>query len=110
MWFESNLPYSASDESNFDRNNQYKADYTYPKILGLPLATTDPLVSGSAGAGWHPQMTAIAVDYDVNNKNRLTENIPDYLWDDEDSVDFVTFTDLIGHHFDNVKIYIKNLY
>ena len=109
LWFESNLPYSASDESNLDRNNQYKADYTYPKILGLPLATTDPLVSGSAGAGWHPQMTAIAVDYDVNNKNRLTENIPDYLWDDEDSVDFVTFVDLIGHHFDNVKIYIKNL-
>ena len=108
LWFESNLPYSASDESNVNINNQYKADYTYPKILGIPLATTDPLVSGSDGS-WHPQMAAIAIDYDANNKNRLKENIPDYLWDDEDSVDFITFTDLIGHHFDNVKIYIKNL-
>jgi len=109
LWFESNLPYSASDESNVNINNQYKVDYTYPKILGIPLATTDPLVSGSAGGEWYPQMTAIAIDYDANNKNRLTENIPDYLWDDEDSVDFITFTDLIGHHFDNVKVYIKNL-
>ena len=104
LWFESNLPYSASDESNFDRNNQYKADYTYPKILGLPLATTH-----DDSSDWYDEMSAITTYYDANNKNRLTENIPDYLWDDEDSVDFVTFTDLIGHHFDNIKIYIKNL-
>ena len=104
LWFESNLPYSASDESNFNINNQYKVDYTYPKILGIPLATTH-----ASSSDWYDEMSAITTEYDVNNKNRLTENIPDYLWDDEDSVDFITFTDLIGHHFDNVKIYIKNL-
>lgn len=104
LWFESNLPYSASDESNFNINNQYKVDYTYPKILGIPLATTH-----ASSSDWYDEMSAITTEYDVNNKNRLTENIPDYLWDDEDSVDFITFTDLIGHHFDNVKVYIKNL-
>ena len=70
----------------------------------MPLATTH-----LDAVTWHGDMTTLAEHYDLNNKNRLTENIPDYLWDDEDSVDFVTFTDLIGHHFDNVKIYIKNL-
>ena len=104
LWFESNLPYSASDEAHLNVNNKYKADYTYPKVLGLPLATTH-----DSASLWYTEMSAITSDYDSNNPNKLTENLPDYLWDDPDSVDFLTFTDLLGHHFDNIKIYIKNL-
>ena len=105
LWFESNLPYSASDDTNHAINNQTKDDYTYPKILGIPYATTATPVANT----WYPEMTSLAEHYDLNNKNRLTENIPNYLFEDEDSVDFVTFTDLVGHHFDNIKSYIKNL-
>ena len=104
LWFESSIPYSASDETNYHINNQYKADYTYPKVLGIPLATTH-----SSGSNWYDEMSAIARDYDESNENALTQNIPNYLFEDSGSSDFMKFTDLIGHHFDNVKIYIKNL-
>ena len=104
LWFESSIPYSASDETNHNIDNQYKTDYTYPKILGIPFATTE-----ASAVTWHSDMTTLTSNYDANNKNRLTENIPNYLWDDDDSYDFKTFVDLIGHHFDNIKIYIKNL-
>ena len=104
LWFESGIPYSASDDTNHNVDNQYKDDYTYPKVLGIPLATTH-----ASAVTWHSDMTALTSTYDANNKNRLTENIPNYLWEDDDSYDFRTFVDLIGHHFDNIKIYIKNL-
>ena len=104
LWFDTGREYSASDATNHNIDNKYKADYTYPKVLGVPLASTF-----ASSSNWYSEMSSIATDYDADNKNRLTENIPNYLFEDEGSVDFVTFTDLIGHHFDNVKLYIKNL-
>ena len=108
LWFDTGRIYSASNASihknTYTTNNKYKADYTYPKVLGIPLATTH-----SSGSNWYDEMSAIARDYDESNENTLTQNIPNYLFEDSGSSDFMKFTDLIGHHFDNVKIYIKNL-
>jgi hypothetical protein len=104
LWFSENLPYSSSDASYFDAPEQYKSDYTYPKILGIPLATTNVTSSG-----WYTSMSVIATDYDNNNLNTLSKNVPLYIQEDDFSIDFLTFVDMVGHHFDNIKSYITNI-
>ena len=104
LWFKTGLEYSSSDATYYQAPEQYKADFTYPEILGIPLATTN-----ATSSTWYSEMSSIASDYDNVNINRLQYNVPKYLQEDADSSDFLVFTDLIGHHFDNVKIYISNL-
>ena len=104
LWFKTGLPYSSSDAVFHSPPEQYKSDFTYPSILGIPLATTN-----STSSTWYSEMSGIATDYDNTNINRLKYNVPKYLQEDEASEDFLVFTDLIGHNFDNVKIYISNL-
>lgn len=103
LWFAENLPYSASDSTNYHENSQYLDDYTYPKILGIPYSTT----SDSASV-WYQELSSISDEYDDRNENTLSKNIPMYLQDDKDSIDFSTFVDMVGHHFDNIKLYIQN--
>lgn len=104
LWFGRNLPYSGSDPRHYDDNVYYLEDYTYPKILGIPLATTT-----QEGIDWYGDLSTLAEEYDERNQNALIKNVPFYLQDDDESVDFQTFVDMVGHHFDNVKIYIQNL-
>ena len=104
LWFGMGLPYSGSDAGNYFENTQYLDDFTYPKILGIPYSTTSNL-----GASWYADLEPIASEYDDRNQNALIKNVPFYLQDDDESVNFQTFVDMMGHHFDNVKIYIQNI-
>lgn len=47
-----------------------------------------------------------ADEYDANNRNSLTNNLPTYLLGDANNDDFLIFLSMIGHHFDNIYIYI----
>jgi hypothetical protein len=104
LWFDSGLEYSASNGEFQSPTQYYKTDYTYPKILGIPLATTH-----ASSSEWYTEMTTIATDYDVENPNSLDKNVPNFVYEDSFSVDFLTFVKMVGHHFDNIKVYIKNL-
>jgi hypothetical protein len=96
--------YTASNGEYYDATQYQKDDYTYPKVLGIPLATTQ-----DSASAWYTSMSVIATDYDNDNPNILSQNVPTYIQEDEFSGDFVIFTEMIGHHFDNVKTYITNL-
>jgi len=104
LWFRTGLEYTASNGEYYNTTQYQTDDYTYPKILGIPLATTH-----DSSSAWYTSMSVIATDYDNDNQNILSKNVPTYIQEDEFSGDFVTFTEMIGHQFDNVKTYITNL-
>ena len=39
----------------------------------------------------------------------LVNNIPEYIYNDSDNDEYLKFLSMIGHHFDNIYIYISNL-
>ena len=47
-----------------------------------------------------------ADEYDRNNRDSLINNLPSYLLSDANNDDFLIFLSMIGHHFDNIYIYI----
>ena len=47
-----------------------------------------------------------ADEYDRNNRDSLINNLPTYLLSDSNNDDFLIFLSMIGHHFDNIYIYI----
>lgn len=52
-------------------------------------------------------MIELGMDYDSNNYNSLVYQLPSYAKEDVDSADYVKFTAMIGHFFDNILIFIK---
>ena len=48
-----------------------------------------------------------AAQYDKNNRDSLALNVPQYLIDDTNNADYLTFLSMIGHHFDNIYTYIS---
>ena len=51
----------------------------------------------------------VAQDYDKNNRDNLISNIPQYLVDDPNSSEYLTFLSMIGNHFDNIYTYLSAL-
>lgn len=47
------------------------------------------------------------VEYDKNNLDSLMNQLPSYLKETDDSVDYLKFTSMVGHLFDNILVYIK---
>lgn len=50
---------------------------------------------------------ADAIVYDKNNYNSLVYQLPEYVRTDQDSADYVKFTAMVGHFFDNILVFIK---
>ena len=85
--------------------NDVSSSLGYPKdALNKPLPSTNNLVTA-----WYNAIVADASTYDKENPNYLANNLPEYLRDDTESTDFITFLDMIGHHFDSIWIYINGL-
>lgn len=81
------------------------ASVSWPKdATGSVLA-----VSTSLALAFFDTQSAYALEYDQLNNERLANNIPAFVQDDEKSEAFFLFLDMIGHHFDIVKLYIDHL-
>ncbi len=50
-----------------------------------------------------------AKEYDINNRDSLIANTPQYIITNSDYQDYLTFLNMIGHHFDNIYTYISAL-
>lgn len=48
-----------------------------------------------------------ASQYDQSNRDSLLSNVPQYIIDDSNNADYLTFLNMIGHHFDNIYTYIS---
>jgi hypothetical protein len=79
---------------------------SWPKdgITNLPLATTS-----SAAVTYFDYQVGIAGEYDDVNQEWLIHAVPAYLQDDADSEEYLTFLNMIGHHFDLIKLYIDDM-
>ena len=48
-----------------------------------------------------------AIVYDSDNYNSLVYQLPAYVKEDSDSADYIKFTAMVGHFFDNILVFIK---
>jgi hypothetical protein len=58
---------------------------------------------------WYNDVIDKATDYDLKNYNALNKAIPEYLRDDKDNEQFVTFVNMIGQHFDIMYLYTDHI-
>lgn len=68
--------------------------------LGSP--TTDPS-PGVMSMYWSSSY------YDDQNKNWLINSTPQYILDDDQNAPYLSFLNMIGQHFDNIWIYLKDV-
>lgn len=47
--------------------------------------------------------------YDKNNLDSFVKNTPEYIVKDSNFDDYLIFLSMVGHHFDNIYVYIKGL-
>jgi hypothetical protein len=58
---------------------------------------------------WYNRVIDLATDYDLKNYNSLNKAIPEYLREDPDNQQFVTFVNMIGQHFDIMYVYTDHI-
>ena len=80
------------------------SDVSWPKASG----TVDP-VESSASLAYFDNQSVIAADYDASNQEMLRNNVPLYLQNDDESVGFLTFLNMVGHLWDTIKLYIDDM-
>ncbi len=104
LFYDSGSSYSASVYWT-DNGTEYNPLGTWPKredgTLQLPTDTT--------AIDWYTTQSAIAQRYDEFNAQVISNSIPSYLQADTQSEDFVVFTKMIGHFFDNIRLYIEQM-
>lgn len=105
LYYGTDTPYSASvTTDDVDDPWFVHTDATWPKVSGSVVS-----VKSEAGKNWFTSQSAIATEYDILNRNSLANNLPVYLKNDTNSQEFVKFVDLIGHHFDILKVYTDHM-
>ena len=58
---------------------------------------------------WYNRVIDLATDYDLKNYNALNKAIPEYLREDPDNEQFVTFVNMVGQHFDIMYVYTDHI-
>ena len=56
---------------------------------------------------WYNTIITLAQDYDVENRNWINNNIPQYIINDENNESLLLFFSMIGQHFDNIYFHTK---
>jgi hypothetical protein len=104
MYFQSSSYESSSIGEFFDNS--------WPKESGTGTLL-DPYIlapsTSSQYTTWKVGNDASASLFDRNNLDRLFNNLPLHIRDDNDNTDFLKFIDMVGHHFDDVWLYTKAL-
>lgn len=104
LFYGSGSVYSASVYWT-DNNTEYNPSGNWPKRIDGTLFTP----TETEAVNWFATQSAIAQRYDEFNYEILSNSIPSYLQSDTQSDDFIQFTKLIGHFFDNIRLYIENM-
>jgi hypothetical protein len=66
-------------------------------------------ISSTSFKNWYNSLYATASLYDTLNINSLHYNIPEHLRLDSNSEDLITFTNMLGQHYDIIYTYIHNM-
>jgi len=98
--------------TNFDSYEYYlyfeSSSDTYPKLAGGPPyenASTGSLIAEE----WYAAKISSSEDYDRENQNWLKYSSPQYIQDDPQNNQYLTFLNMIGHFVDNdIWVYLKD--
>ena len=102
MFFQSSSYLSSSNGIDYDN--------AAPKVSGDGTLTSPYKlysVSSSNFTTWFDGQVASASNYDNINTNRLVSLLPTHISYDTDNSPFVTFMDMMGHHYDIIWTHIK---
>lgn len=97
---------------NFDGYDHYlyyeSGSTSWPKSTSVP--PYDNVLSTSLiGQTWLTSQSAIAEEFDRFNKDALIGAIPGYLIEDSNNDKYTLFVEMLGQHFDNIWVYIKDI-
>lgn len=79
------------------------------KFLNNPLDNSENSEINPAIEDWYDSYSNRALDYDENNLDNLYWNIPEYLREDPKNYPYRLFIEMIGHSFDDIWVYIRNI-
>ena len=104
MYFES----SSAESSSL---GQFYSN-AWPKTSGGGTVTNPYVLAhttSSVATTWYENNIVSASLFDDENLNKLSSLLPQHLIDDTSNDTYLAFTDMIGHHFDNIWVYVKAL-
>lgn len=106
----------SSSVNNFDHWEQYlyfqSGSSSWPKTNSTrpyTLASTSLIGSNNATNTWYQNMLATGSLFDSWNNNYLWYTMPEFIRNNEDNANLQKFVDMVGHHYDNIWIIIKNM-
>ena len=73
-------------------------------------ASNNPLhTTSSAVTSWYSNQLEVAEDFDLENQNRILNTLPDYIKEDSANDPAIIFSDMLGHHYDNLLVYADGI-
>lgn len=93
--------YYESTSIDIESPSWPKSNSIYPYTLYLSNTNT--------AETWYENQIYTASLYDRNNINNLIYSIPQHVLDDDENDGYITFVEMVAHHFDILWIYIKHL-
>ena len=87
--------YFTSGSKSWPKSN------TEPPYQNLPTTDLNAIT-------WYNEQISSAATYDELNQDNLYYNIPEYLRNDSANQCYIEFVGMIGQHFDNIWIYLKD--
>ena len=87
-------------------------DNAWPKTSGAGTLTDTYILApttSSTATTWFNEAMVSASIYDIDNFNKLSNILPEHLKVDTSNDTYLTLVDMVGHHFDNIWVYIKAL-
>ena len=85
-------------------------DNAWPKVSGTGAVADEYVLAhttSSQAITWFDNAITSASLYDNESLNKLSFLLPNHIKIDSNNETYLTMTDMIGHHFDNIWIYIK---
>jgi hypothetical protein len=98
--------------TNFDGYEYYlyysSGSYSWPKT-NSEYPYVNALTNSIPAASWLTSQLESASYYDEENKDNLLSSIPTYLREDDNNEKYFLFVNMVGQHFDNIWVYLKDI-
>ena len=108
--FENYMYFKSSSFTSSSLGTFY--DNAWPKTGGSGTISSPYVLAhttGSTARTWFNNALVSSSNYDTDNFNKLSTILPEHIKFDTSNDTYLGLVDMIGHHFDNIWVYIKAL-
>ena len=106
---KSQIKNQASATSNISISASYSNDFT--KIINEQISLLDSFDEYESYLFYSTssidQKIEDGISFDKSNYNSLFYQLPEYIKTEESNADYIKFTAMVGHFFDNILIFVK---